>query len=342
MSLSKEKREQAKLYLLEQIDARNPDYIAKTAANFGLTIQSVYRYLRELSENGTIEKVGKTWRLHKETYQVCIPTADLQRYGDLYLSNLFREYHIDKLPKNAVEIWDFCLGEMTNNVIDHSESEETLAILLYDQLNTSVILADDGVGLFKKIMEHFHLASLDEAVAALFLGKLTTDEQNHSGEGIFFTSRLMDRFAAVSDGKVFAHSNFEDTIHDLDANNEYISWRSWTGTIIEMSLSNSTSKIAREIFDEFADVDGGFTRTTIALRHIFPGTPVSRSQAKRLSQRFTDFEEVTLDYQDIDWIGQGFAHELYVVWQRSHPEVQLKSINANRDVERMIYHVLHS
>lgn len=342
MSLSREKREQAKLYLLEQIDARDSDYIAKTASNFGLTVQSVYRYVRELAEDGIIEKAGKDWRLHRESSQVHISTADLQNYGDSYSYDQFYEQFLASLPDNAVGIWSFGLSEMTNNVIDHSQSSEVLFIMMSDYLNTYAIIADDGIGLFQKIKEHFHLASLDEAVAALFPGKLTTDAQNHSGEGIFFTSRLMDQFAAVSNGKVFTHNNFEEAVQNLDDNIEFISWRSWQGTIIEMSLSNTTRKNASDIFNEYADVDGGFTRTTLPLRHIFPRNPVSRSQAKRLSQRFTDFEEVTLDFQDIEWIGQGFAHELYVVWQKKHPEIQLKTVNANEAVTKMVYHVMHS
>ena len=90
----------------------------------------------------------------------------------------------------------------------------------------------------------------------------------------------------------------------------------------------------------FLDVDNGFNKTQIPLKSIFTdGFPVSRSQAKRLSIRFDDFEEVILDFNGIDDIGQGFAHELFVVFKRKHPDVKLITVNANDDVKRMISHV---
>ena len=72
--------------------------------------------------------------------------------------------------------------------------------------------------IFEKIKKHFNLPSLDEALCELFKGKLTTDEANHSGEGIFFTSKMMDNFLISSSGKIFTSSKFDDdTIFDMNA-----------------------------------------------------------------------------------------------------------------------------
>lgn len=57
---------------------------------------------------------------------------------------------------------------------------------------------------------------MDDAVHELFKGKLTTDIENHSGEGIFFTSRVLDGFAAISDGKIFSHNNHDETLRNLE------------------------------------------------------------------------------------------------------------------------------
>ena len=46
-----------------------------------------------------------------------------------------------------------------------------------------------------------------------------------------------------------------------------------------------------------------------------------------------------MDFNGIDDIGQGFAHELFVVFRRKHPEVKLITVNANEDVQKMISHV---
>ena len=173
------------------------------------------------------------------------------------------------------------------------------------------------------------------AVEELFKGKLTTSAENHSGEGIFFTSRVMDLFAAFSSGKCFTHNKFSDLI--MQDEGELID----QGTLVFMRLANNTNRTLRSVFDEYADVDGGFTRTRIPLRNIFETFPVSRSQAKRLSKRFEDFEEVVLDFEDISDMGQGFAHELFTLYAAKHPEVKLIPINTNESVQRMIYHVTH-
>lgn len=89
----------------------------------------------------------------------------------------------------------------------------------------------------------------------------------------------------------------------------------------------------------FSDADGGFSRTHIPIKNIYELYPVSRSQAKRLCHRFEKFKEVELDFQGITEIGQGFAHEIFVVFQNAHPDVKLISANMTEEVEKMVNHV---
>ena len=58
-----------------------------------------------------------------------------------------------------------------------------------------------------------------------------------------------------------------------------------------------------------------------AAKEIFDASPVSRSQAKRVCNRLDKFEEVIVDFAEISWMGQGFAHQLFVVFAGSHPEI---------------------
>lgn len=50
---------------------------------------------------------------------------------------------------------------------------------------------------------------------------------------------------------------------------------------------------------------------------------LSRSQAKRLYSGFGKFEEAELDFSGIENIGQAFTHELFVVFKRKFPQVEL-------------------
>ena len=107
-----------------------------------------------------------------------------------------------------------------------------------------------------------------------------------------------------------------------------------------MSLSNFSHKVAKEIFDQYANDDGAFFKTKIPLKNIFDSAPVSRSQAKRICERLEKFEEVILDFEGIVWMGQGFAHQLFVVYQKAHPNVKLSPINMSDGVENMYRHVI--
>ena len=97
---------------------------------------------------------------------------------------------------------------------------------------------------------------LDErhAVLELTKGKLTTDPTNHTGEGIFFTSRMFDEFSILS-GEVFlSHSYGKDEDWILQPQKNHI------GTFICMKLKNNTSRVTKEVFDKFTSGDNfGFT-----------------------------------------------------------------------------------
>jgi hypothetical protein len=201
-----------------------------------------------------------------------------------------------------------------------------------DYLDTAVMIVDDGIGIFEKIRSHFGLQSLDDAVMELFKGKVTTDEANHSGEGIFFTSKLMDDFVILSDGKLFTTDRYDSSV--LFSLPEVRK-----GTGVYMELSNYTKKTSQEVFDQYSSVDGGFSRTRIPIRNMFDSSPVSRSQAKRVCSGLNRFREVLFDFQDVEWMGQGFAHQIFVVFAKEHPEIRLIPVNMGESVAKMYSHV---
>lgn len=106
-----------------------------------------------------------------------------------------------------------------------------------------------------------------------------------------------------------------------------------------MALSNFSQKTPQEVFDRYANVDGGFTKTHIPLKNMFDTSPVSRSQAKRVCNRLDRFEEVVLDFEGLEWMGQGFAHQIFVVFQNAHPQIILTPVNMNEAVTKMYQHV---
>ena len=63
---------------------------------------------------------------------------------------------------------------------------------------------------------------------------------------------------------------------------------------------------------------------------------ISRSQAKRLLLRIDRFRTVVLDFGNVNQIGQAFADEIFRVFARRHPGVELQFINANEDISNMV------
>ncbi len=330
MSFTQKKREQIKRYLLEKINRGDTDFVHATVEAYSISMNSVYRYLKQMEKDGTIRKTNGKYVLtdHKSTdvlkrSEKGFPSED--SIYDQFIHPLMKD-----LPDNVQRIWQYGFMEMINNAIDHSEAENILVSSVQNTVRTTITIQDDGVGIFKKIMDGMGYASPDDAVLELFKGKLTTDTAHHSGEGIFFTSRIMDQFYACSDGKKYSY-DYRDGSENIAGPEK--------GTFIYMELSNSSGKKLSDVFDQYADADGRFTKTRIPIKNMFGMDPVSRSQARRLCQRLDKFEEVELDFKGIDEIGQGFAHELFVVFQKEHQKINLIPVNISEGVKRMIYHV---
>lgn len=342
MSFTEEKRGKIKYYILEKIENGQSDFIKKTAEVFTISLNTVYRYVKELLMEGIIEEKEHEYRLTAKTEKITIVCSDDKKLEEDVLFDQYFAKYVEKLPDNVKRIWQYSFMEMMNNAIEHSQAQHIGIQIAQNYIATKVLIVDDGIGIFEKIRSYYHYDSLDDAVNELFKGKLTTDSENHSGEGIFFTSRILDRFAAISDGKVFTHDKYREMLCNLSDTKSFHDMADSKGTLIYMQLSNCSNKALRKVFDMFSNEDGGFTKTHIPIKNIFETYPVSRSQARRLTHRFEKFEEIELDFDGIDEIGQGFAHEIFVKFQREHESVRLIPVNTSKEVEKMIHHVTHS
>ncbi len=334
MRFDQPKKKAIVLYLLEKIYQRDKS-IAKTVSdNFGINQNTVHGYIKELVNENIIRRVKRgEYELVENVYTYSLSRQEGHLDSDTYAFEAFLKQHLKDFDRNVKDVWAYAFSEMTNNVMDHSAAEHVRLIIIQNYLNTSVFLIDDGIGIFKKIKEYFGYDTLDDAIDELFKGKLTTDSANHSGEGIFFSSKLMDQFMIISDRKVFTHNKYEDMSIDS------MQYSPQVGTCVYMMLSNFSQKNPQDVFDRYADIDGGFTKTLIPLKNMFDTAPVSRSQAKRVCNRLESFEEVIIDFADIDWIGQGFAHQIFVVFQSAHPQITFKPINMCDTVKKMYLHV---
>ena len=117
---------------------------------------------------------------------------------------------LKEISSNVKEICRYGFTEMVNNVIDHSGAKILTTELTVDYLKTKIRVADNGIGIFRKIQQSLGLEHPNQAILELAKGKFTSDPENHSGEGIFFTSRVFDMFFIFSHQLTFAGFGNED------------------------------------------------------------------------------------------------------------------------------------
>ena len=86
---------------------------------------------------------------------------------------------------------------MLNNAIDHSAGTFSSIVAIRDTERVSLKISDNGEGIFNHIARMLKLSDPRESLFELHKGKLTTDPENHTGQGIFFTSRAFDRFHVI-------------------------------------------------------------------------------------------------------------------------------------------------
>ena len=190
-------------------------------------------------------------------------------------------------------------------------------------------ISDDGIGAFRSIRESFELNQDLEAVGELSKGKRTTMPAAHTGEGIFFTSKLVDIFRISA-------NNFEWVVDNNVEDNSIGPSSTAVGTTVEWSISINTTRKFIEIAQIYTE-NFEFSKSSPVVKLFEIGVEfVSRSEAKRLLAGLNKFSEITFDYKGVEKVGQGFVDEIYRVWKSQYPSVSMKNINASAEVEFMV------
>jgi hypothetical protein len=224
---------------------------------------------------------------------------------------------------------------MVNNAVDHSDGQAVFINATQNEEFLTLAVSDDGIGIFEKISKALQLADRRQALFELSKGKFTTDPSRHSGEGVFFTSRMFDQFAIYANGLQFSHD--DELSHDwlIEKSGLFIE----NGSNVFMHISLDSARTTTEVFQQFMNVpdDYDFSKTIVPMRLAQLGDEqlISRSQAKRLIARFERFKLVILDFKGVSEIGQAFADELFRVYRLAHPAIEISPVNMTQQVERM-------
>jgi anti-sigma regulatory factor (Ser/Thr protein kinase)/biotin operon repressor len=329
-------------YILSRIEDY-PDSITNiAAAKFGISKQAVRKHLKKIADDGLIVATGATrdreYHLNiLSEFNKIIPIE-----SGISEDQLWREMIrpiIHEAPANIIAICQYGFTEMVNNVLEHSEGSDLAIQFRETAVNIEMVILDNGIGIFNKIATKLGMEDKIQVILELAKGKLTTDPQSHTGEGVFFTSRAFDYFSITSGNLYFSHT---ETGNDwlLEEKDNIVEG---TGVVLKISLHSN--RILHEVFDRFTDdEDYGFSKTHIPVTLARYGDEnlISRSQAKRILTRFERFKEIVLDFNNVEMIGQAFADEIFRVFTSAHPAIHINYVSANEQVEKMIRRAISS
>lgn len=308
-----------------------------------VTRQYLSNYLGRMVKEGVLvrEKAGRN-----TTYALPKNVSQLSGKVSTNLKNENLEEHIvwdelkerspvlTSLKENVFSVVDFSFQEMMNNAIEHSESLRISADIYKKEGAVVFDVVDSGVGVFRNVMKKFNLNSEIEAIQDLLKGKTTTQPKGHTGQGIFFTSKLADVFVLDS----FEYRlRVDNLIHDIFVEKLENPLK---GTRVKFKISTNSKTHAGPVFMKYQtdpEALASFDRTEIPIKLYNMGTIyISRSQARRVMIGLQKFKSIVLDFQGVPTIGQAFADEVFRVWKNNHPNIEIRSVNVNEAVKFMI------
>lgn len=315
----------------------------------GFSRAYINRFFRKLEEEGKIVLIGKS---NKACY-VLADKKNISRAKNSILTvrkilqnkNLSEDLVLDQikqdtgifsgLAKNVSDIVSYAFSEILNNAIEHSKSSKIEIKMQKGASDIEFEVRDFGIGIFNNIKRKRKLKSELEAIQNLLKGKQTTNPKEHSGEGIFFTSKAADMLIIQSSRKKLIFNNILDDIFIKDV-------KKTVGTKVNFRVSLKSKKNLADIFRKYSDRAFSFakTETKISLYKIDTDF-ISRSQARRVVSGLDKFKKIVLDFKNVDTVGQAFVDQIFRVWQKTHPDIKIEYRNANKNIRFMIEHAKH-
>jgi biotin operon repressor/anti-sigma regulatory factor (Ser/Thr protein kinase) len=309
----------------------------------GISRQAVNKHLKPLLQNGSLIKTGVTrGAVYKIATSGKKPSKTFKK--SFFLDGLAEDKVFQQISlalnltriinPRANEIARYAFTEMLNNAIDHSQSEKCHVEVIVDEFNFQFRIRDYGMGLFFSIYDKYKLPDENSAVGELIKGKTTTMREKHTGEGIFFTSKVAD--------KMFFRSHRVKLYFDNQKKDIFIEeMKNIRGTEVFFIVKKRTRKKLEDIFSIFApqEFDYKFEKTR-AMVKLFQRQYISRSEARRLHHGLDKFKVIILDFKGVKTIGQGFADELFRVFMQNHPEITLEIVHLKPSLQTIINHVV--
>ncbi|MFN8544097.1 MAG: DUF4325 domain-containing protein [Candidatus Binatia bacterium] len=305
----------------------------EVAQALGVSAATAHRLLRALVIAGTLAPYGKG---PAAIYRFPSLRHRFRRAGlaeDVVWQRIAQEIAVIRpLAADAGQSLQYAATEVLNNAVEHSRGTTVGVEIDFARDGTTVVrVRDDGVGVFRRLCEDFGFSTPHDAIVQLEKGKLTSDPAHHSGEGLFFSAKAVTRFRLESQSVAWVVDN-------LTADSGIGPSPVTRGTLVTLAVVHGHTPRLTDVFARYTDPETlRFERTRATVRLAALGQAlVSRSEARRLVDGLPKFTHVTLDFSGVDIVGQGFCDEVFRVFARTHPAVQLVPVGMNDAVAFMV------
>lgn len=331
--------------LIIQRELKNKNYITSNdiTKKFNVSRQAAHKQLSKLVKEKVLLKIGKTKSAYYIPYTLKSAkklNQEIKYSGTWIVKNIQEDTMFRFLAhnlqfkkffnNNTFSIFEYAFTEMLNNVIEHSESKTVNIKIIIKDNHASFQIRDIGIGIFNSMRRKYNLKDDYDCLEFLLKGKKTTKPKYHTGEGIFFTSKIADRFYIESNKIKLIIDNL---INDIFVEEVKIK----KGTLVFFLIKINSKKRLENLFNNFTNENYKFDKTLVKIKLLTKDVSyISRSQARRLLYGLDGFDRIILDFKGVKSVGQSFVDEVFRVYQNKHSDKNLSPINCNKAVSFMI------
>ncbi|MBZ1345512.1 MAG: DUF4325 domain-containing protein [Candidatus Nealsonbacteria bacterium] len=334
--------------ILKKIKTQGEVNVADIVKATGFSRAYVHRFFQELRDEGKIILLGRAnkarYLLAQKELVARVKRKILDFHCILENKNIAEDIVLDKIKKGTgiffglsqkiVQILNYGFTEMLNNAIEHSKSRVIEVSVKKEKTMVRFDVVDRGIGIFNNIRKKKRLKNELEAIQDLIKGKQTTMPQEHSGEGIFFTSKAGDMLLIQSSNKKLIFNNILNDIFIKNIKN-------LKGTKVTFTIGLKSKKDLNALFQQYCEDSFKFNKTEVrVVLYKADSDYISRSQARRILSGLEKFKTIILDFHNLDTIGQSFADEVFRVWKNRHLHIDIQWKNSNDNIDFMIKRAL--
>ena len=322
-----------KNFILDNLSSHEKNIVHAAINKFGVSRQAVNRHMINLIKENKIVAHGNTKGRHYElmpqaNYSKKISMEDIK--GSRKFLDDFILPHIELLPKNIYEIFEYSAGSLINNIVDHAKATSVYFKIFINHEEAHLVLTDNGVGLFENIYKGLSLSSTQMAAMEIAKGNVTTDPDRHSGDELNTIIHLFDKAIIDSANKSLRYFN-NNNCWEINPS------RHQNGTRIHLQINPNSDRTCADVFHRIFKKEKKKIRIPLNLLNMSEKKIVnSRSYAENILRNIDNYKKIEFDFNKIDLISPAFADELARKTKEKNQFADIAWMNTNKTVEMLL------